>query len=217
MNGADLQKYLLELFARNEVELEPDEDDWLVTEGEFPAIRATWTARAGDTPGRLDVDIVLSEEQRIEEIFRGQGTGDAECRDALRRFEEHALPMLLAACWYVTDERKLRIEAWDIGIRSWDVFIGAPSIHDAEHSREVPAPVHEAVAAAIKNAGLTPQLHWLSVFHARDEDGAVRCEVTLDNEPWGHGTSALRDADWSSMPAGAHTVRWLMMLDVRDY
>lgn len=201
MNGPALQRYLLDLFNRFDVELEPDEDDWLVTDGDFPAIRATWHADIG----RLDVDIVLDEERRIEESFAGT-TAD----DALKAFEDQALYMLLAACWYVTDERKLRIEAWDIGIRTWDVFIGPPSLRGTD---AVPAAAFEAMATAIRTAGLEPALHWLSFYFARDAEG-VRCQVTLDNEPWAAGTTALAAVAW---PEGQYVVRWLTTLDVRDY
>ncbi len=42
MDSAALQKQLLRLFERHDVELDPDEDGWLVTDGDFPAIRAEW-------------------------------------------------------------------------------------------------------------------------------------------------------------------------------
>ena len=42
MDSASLQKYLLRLFERHDVELDEDEDGWLVTDGDFPAIRAGW-------------------------------------------------------------------------------------------------------------------------------------------------------------------------------
>ena len=124
MDSAALQKYLLRLFERHDVELEADEDGWLVTDDDFPAIRAEWHEGSAGEPGRLDVDVVLSEERRIEESFTGIGRGDVGCRDALHTFEQNVFHLLLAACWYVTDDRKMRITAWDIGVRTWDVFIG---------------------------------------------------------------------------------------------
>ena len=61
MDSAALQKYLLRLFERHDVELEADEDGWLVTDGDFPAIRADWHEGVAGEPGRLDVDVVLGE------------------------------------------------------------------------------------------------------------------------------------------------------------
>ena len=40
MDSAALQKYLRQLFERHGVELDADEDGWLVTDDDFPAVRA---------------------------------------------------------------------------------------------------------------------------------------------------------------------------------
>jgi Family of unknown function (DUF6348) len=213
MDSAALQKYLLRLFERHDVELEPDEDDWLVTDDDFPAIRASWHEGVSSEPGRLDIDIVLSEERRIEESFFGFGAGDAGCRDALQNFERNAFHVLLAACWYVTDDRKMRITAWDIGVRTWDVFIGPFTLRgDGEMS--VPAEVMDAVEAALKREALAPELHWLRLTHRHAADGS-RCEALFDNEPWTAGTLALDSVAW---PNGTdYSASCFVMLDVRDY
>jgi hypothetical protein len=216
MDGAALQKYLLQLFERHGVELDADEDGWLVTDGDFPAIRAEWHEGAAGESGRLDVDVVLSEERRIEESFAGIGGGDTGCRDALRAFEQNAFHVLLAGCWYITDERRMQIVAWDIGIRTWDVFIGpftlrGVDITDMDMLEQVPA----LIEAALKRDVLTPELHWLRLVQHRAADGAMRCEVSLDNEPWAAGTQAVASAAWPA--AGDYSARCCMLLDVRDY
>lgn len=213
MDSAALQKYLLRLFERHDVELEPDEDGWLVTDDDFPAIRAIWHEGAAGEPGRLDVDVVLSEERRIEESFVGFGGADTGCRDALRTFEHNAFHLLLAACWYVTDDRRMRITAWNIGVRTWDVFIGPFTVRgDGEMS--IPAEAIEAIEAALKREALTPELHWLRLTHRHAPDDA-RCEALLDNEPWTAGTLALDAIAW---PAGSdYSASCFILLDVRDY
>ena len=216
MDSAALQKYLLQLFERHGVELDADEDGWLVTDGDFPAIRAEWHEGAAGESGRLDVDVVLSEERRIEESFAGIGGGDAGCRDALRAFEQNAFHVLLAGCWYITDDRRMQIVAWDIGVRTWDVFIGpftlrGVDITDMDVLEQVPA----LIEAALKRDVLTPELHWLRLVQQRAADGAVRCEVSLDNEPWTAGTQAMASAAWPA--AGDYGTRCFMLLDVRDY
>ncbi len=217
MDSAALQKYLLRLFERHDVELQPDEDGWLVTDDDFPAIRAQWHAGAAGAPGRLDVDVVLSEERRIEESFAGVGEGEAGCRDALHTFEHNVFHLLLAACWYVTDDRKMQITAWDIGVRTWDVFIGPFSVRGAEPA-DLPmlAAALPAIEAVLKRESLTPELHWLRLVHQHAADGTMRCEALLDNEPWTAGTLALDSIAW---PAAAHdySARCFVMLDVRDY
>jgi hypothetical protein len=213
MDSAALQKYLLRLFERHDVELDPDEDGWLVTDGDFPAIRAKWHEGVPGEPGRLDVDVVLSEERRIEESFVGFGGGQAGCRDALQTFEQNAFHLLLAACWYVTDDRRMRITAWDVGVRTWDVFIGPFNVR-GDGELIVPAEAMDAVEAALKREALTPELHWLRLTHrhARDE---ARCEALFDNEPWTAGTLALDAVAW---PDGAdYSASCFVLLDVRDY
>ena len=217
MDSAKLQKYLLRLFERHDLELEPDEDGWLLTDGEFPAIRAQWHEGSAGEPGRLDVDVVLSEERTIEESFAGIGADEAGCRDALHAFEQTAFHLLLAACWYVTDDRKMRITAWDIGVRTWDVFIGPFVLRGASQSTPtMPADALIAIEAALKREALTPQLHWLSLAHRHVADGSARCEALLDNEPWTIGTLALDSVPWPHSTDG-YTARCLLLLDVRDY
>jgi hypothetical protein len=217
MDSAALQKYLLRLFERHDVELEADEDGWLVTDDDFPAIRAEWHEGGGDEPGRLDIDVVLSEERRIEESFAGIGSGDTGCRDALQTFEQNAFHLLLAACWYVTDDRKMRITALDIGVRTWDVFIGPFTLRGTdEDTLVIPADALAAIETAVKREALTPELHWLRLVHRHSVAGDSRCEALLDNEPWTAGTLALDSVAW---PASEHaySARCFMLLDVRDY
>lgn len=211
MNDIALQQYLRRLFADHDVELEADEDGWLMTDGDFPAIRGTWHAGAAGQPGRLDIDVVISEDRHIEESFAGYGDGDAACQQALAAFVEQGLHPLLAACWYVTDDRQMRIENWDIGIRSWDVFHGRTGLRG---QLEVPEAARQALAQAIQRQSLTPELHWVRVFYVRGEDGGVNAEASLDNAPWPEGTSALTSVAW---PAHSGAARWLTLLDVRDY
>lgn len=213
MNDAALQQFLLRLFERHEVELEPDED-WLMTDGDFPAIRASWHDGAAGAPGRLDVDVVIGEERRIEESFAGNGLGEAACRDALDGFERSALPVLLAACWYVTDERRLQLASWEIGVHSWDAFIGPCRVRGAEV--DAPAEATAVLAEALRNASLAPQLHWVRWFGRRAADGALAVEVLLDNEPWPAGQRALAGLSWPAADT-AYSMQALLMLDVRDY
>jgi hypothetical protein len=217
MDSSALRKYLRRLFAQHEVALEADDDEWLVTDGDFPAIRASWHVGGADAPGRLDVDVVLSEERRIEESFAGVGGADVGCRDALHAFEQNVFHVLLAACWYVTDDRKLQISAWDTGVRTWDVFAGPFGVRGAgDVAAIVPADTMTLVEAALKRVVLTPELHWLRLVHRHGDDGGACSEASLDNEPWAAGTLALDAAAWPSTGSG-YSARCFVMLDVRDY
>lgn len=214
MDNVTLQKQLLRLFERHDVELDTDEEGWLVTDGDFPAIRAQWHEGSAGEPGRLDIDVVLGEERRIEESFAGVGGGDAGCRDALHTFEQNVFHLLLAACWYVTDDRKMDIAAWDIGVRTWDVFIGPFNVRGAE-AANMPADALVSIEAALKREALTPELHWLRLVHSHAAAGDSRCEALLDNELWTAGTLALTSVAWPH--AGDYSARRFMLLDVRDY
>lgn len=211
MDDLAIQQFLRRTFERHEIELETDED-WLVTEGDFPAIRAHWVDGAAGQPGRLDVDVVLDEERRIEDSFAG-----ADAREALEAFVQQALHPLLAACWYATDERQLRIEAWEIGVRTWDVFAGSFTLR-GQGAEALAAPVDalDAVADALRRESLTPELHWLRLFASRTAAGVVRVEALLDNEPWSAGTQALAALTWPTHTQN-YSAQALILLDVRDY
>jgi hypothetical protein len=217
MDTAALQQYLMRLFERHDVDLDADEDGWLVTDDDFPAIRAEWHEGSSGEPGRLDVDVVISEERCIEESFAGVGGADAGCRDALDTFERSAFHLLLAACWYVTDDRKMQITAWEIGVRTWDVFISPFMLRGVQHDAvSMPTDAITAIETAMQREALTPELHWLRLVHRHGADGDLRCEALLDNEPWTAGTLALDSVAWPST-IGEYSARYFVMLDVRDY
>ncbi|QEE25263.1 hypothetical protein CS053_12755 [Rhodanobacter glycinis] len=216
MDSAALQKYLLRLFERHDVELEADEDGWLATDGDFPVVHAQWHEGTAGEPGRLDIDVVLSEERCIEESFAGHGTGKDACMNALHAFEQSAFHPLLAACWYVTDDRKMTITAWEFGVRTWDVFIGPFALHGADITdMEVLEQVPSAIKAALEREALTPELHWLRLMYRRTAEGEARCEVLLDNEPWATGTLVLTALAWPQ--EGDYSAHGFVVLDVRDY
>jgi Family of unknown function (DUF6348) len=213
MNGHAMQADLIRLFERHDVELELDED-WLVTDGDFPAVRATWVEGTQDMPGRLDVDVVISEERHIEESFAGNGHGDAGARDALKAFERNVLYVLLAACWYVTDDRRIQLQSWDLGIRSWDVFVGPLTF--SRDDVAAPDGLLSGLQDALRNESLSGELHWIRLFHRRADDGSVVNEALLDNQPWPGGDLLLNQLAWPSTEKG-YSARCFVALDIRDY
>ena len=212
-NFETLQTELLHLFERHEVELEVDED-WLVTDGDFPAVRASWHEDGAGTPGRLDVDVVISEERHIEESFAGNGGGIAGLRDALSAFERNVLHVLLAACWYVTDDRRIQLQSWDLGARTWDVFVGPLTF--SRDNVTAPEGLLPALQDALRNESLSGQLHWIRLFRRREDDGSVVAEALLDNESWPGGDRLLGQLNWPSTDKG-YSARCFIALDIRDY
>jgi hypothetical protein len=214
MTSEKLHGQIARLFERHEVELERDED-WLLTDGDYPALRAHWQdAPAPGQPGRLDIDLVLDEDRGLELSYAGDGQGEAGWRDALDRFTRSDLPVLLAACWYVTDERKLDLAQWELGLRQWDAFIGRFAVEGADIA--VPPGVLAGVADALQGESLAPRLHWIRLFLRRAADGTLATEVLLDNAPWPAGDRVLAAQAWPEATA-AYDVRNLIALDVRDY
>jgi hypothetical protein len=213
MNGHAVQTDLLRLFERHGVELELDEE-WLMTDGDFPAVQASWQAGTEAEPGRLDVDVVISEERHIEESFAGHGPGDVGTRDALKAFERNVLHVLLAACWYVTDDRRIQLQSWELGIRTWDVFVGplAFSRDDVAAPEGLLPGLHDA----LRNESLSGELHWIRLFHRRADDGLVVAEALLDNQPWPAGDRLLSGLAWPSTEQG-YSARCFIALDIRDY
>jgi hypothetical protein len=209
MSGpTDLQHRLMQLFEPHQVPLVADEE-WLLTDGDFPAVRASWHAgAAAGEPGRLDIDVVLDEARHIE--LSHAGTGAAPLRDALDRFASADLPALLAACWYVTDDRTLELASWELGVRSWDVFLGRPQL---EGVTAPPATLAPALRDALAGEGLRPQLHWARLLLRRGADGSTASEALLDNEPWPAGDRLLA----ALALAPGQGLRQFVMLDVRDY
>ncbi len=191
MDDAALQSALRRLFARHEVELEPDE---------------------GGERGRLDVDVVVAEHRCIEDSFAG-----ADAREALGAFEQSSFHLLLAACGYLTDDRRMRIAAWDIGVRTWDVFVG-PRVTRPCVAEPPPMPAAAALALqqSVTQLSLAPQLHGIHLLHRRAGDGVATHEALLDGEPWTAGTAMLAASAWPELPPDT-SARQLVLLDVRDY
>lgn len=213
MNPQALQSELLHLFESHGVELEADEE-WLVTEGEFPAVSAQWQPPAAGAPGWLDLDVVISEERQIEVSFPGHGEGQSGIREALQAFEREALPVLLASCWYVTDDRRIDLQSLDLGLRTWDVFAGHPQL--SPEGVAAPEGWWTALADALRQESLSAELHWLQIFQRRDAAGQLTREVLLDNEPWSRGEQALAALDWPAAGTVA-SFRSFVALDIRDY
>ncbi|RDS78898.1 hypothetical protein DWU98_20475 [Dyella monticola] len=213
MNNTIVQAKLLHLFERHDVTLELDEE-WLVTDGDFPAVRGSWHEGAEGAPGRLDVDVVISEERHIEESFAGHGVGEVGIRDALKGFERNILYVLLAACWYVTDDRRIQLQSWELGVRTWDVFVGPLTF--TRDDVAAPDGLLSGVHDALRNESLSGELHWIRLFYRRADDGSVMAEALLDNQPWPGGDRLLSQLSWASTEQG-YSARCFIALDIRDY
>jgi Family of unknown function (DUF6348) len=209
-----IQAFLLQLFARHGIELEVYEE-WLIADGDFPAIRGFWNEGKGDEPGRLDIDVVLDEERRIEESFPGIGRGETGCLDALEVFARNDFHVLLAACWQVADDRQLTLRPLDIGGRIWEAYVGHFALRGIDALPEtLTSRLLEAIEDTLGAFRLEPELHWIRFFYGND-NGDVRVEALMDNELWPKGEKALTALPWPKHDA-AYSARGLIALEPRD-
>src|SRR3546814_3884290 len=86
----------------------------------------------------------------------------------------------------------------DLGVRTWDVFIGPFSARGAD-AGSMPDEALASVEAALKREALSPELHWLRLVHSHAADGDSRCEALLDNELWTAGTPARSEEHTSEL------------------
>jgi hypothetical protein len=91
LNQSVVSQALCDLLTRHGLDC-TREQEWIVPNGQLPAIRAQWHSR--ETSGRLDVQVLLEKGRVIEECFAGIGTGRSGFADALNNFMLIQLPQL---------------------------------------------------------------------------------------------------------------------------
>ena len=172
---------------------------WLVTDHGFPAMRGNWLHQVGNQDiGRLDVQVLLKNEQMIDESFAGLGDGEERYGDALQNFELGSLPVLLSALWGMGQDKVL-VETWSSEAAAWTVHVGE-YVTRCLGPEEVgfPPDLVDVLKEALMRGELEPGRHWLRTFYSNTGAGDPVVEVLLDNEKWLPGELAVMTAEWSS-------------------
>jgi hypothetical protein len=113
-NQSAVMEALSELLRRHGLDC-AREKEWIVPNGQLPAIRAKWHPRV--TTGQLDVQVLLEKGRIIEESFIGIGTGAPGLADALKNFMINSLHVLLSSLWDIKDDQQVLSEKWQVGGR----------------------------------------------------------------------------------------------------
>jgi len=202
------QAWLHQLFERHGLACTLHED-WVVPHGEFPAVRGTW--HAGDTHGRLDVQVLVREGLLIEESFGGIGAGDTGLADGLQNFTINSFHPLLSALWHQHDPEQVEAETWTTAGRRYNAFIG--NIGRRTNTAETPSPPTDLLArleTAVRHEPLDGDLHWFR-FCVAHINGEFTWEALKDNEPWPAGVSALQACSWHT-GEGFYSARLFIVL-----
>jgi hypothetical protein len=202
------QAWLLELFKRHGL-VSTVHDEWVLPNANLPGIRGTW--HPGETHGRLDMQVLVRDGVLIEECFGGFGVGDFGLADGLQNFTINSFHVLMSALWAHHDPEQVESEAWNVGSRRFDVFIGNVGTRgSAGVAPSMPAGMMTTLEDAIRHESLERDLHWFR-FYVGHVKGEFTFEALKDNEPWAAGESALASCGWTPTDK-FYSARLFMML-----
>lgn len=188
-------------------------EDWCVPNGVLPAIRTVWVAGETAGTGRLDVEVVLSDERRLTECFAGIGKSPEEQQqDALQNFIMSSFHVLLAALWGRVDAEQVNVATWTIDGTPWTAYIGGFSRRlSVGIDIELPDGYLEQITQAIQQAPLEHDSHWCRTFFCNIGSQKRIHEALLDNEQWATGEEMMKNVAWP-VSEGFYSVRNFLVL-----
>jgi Family of unknown function (DUF6348) len=208
INQSAVSEALSELLSRHGLD-GAREQEWIVPNGQLPAIRALWHPR--ETSGRLNVQVLLEKGRVLEESFAGRGTGRSGFADAMNNFMLNSLHVLLAALWGIKDDEQVLIEKWEIGGKQFTAYIGNFGRRASEPIKvPVPKDLFETIQSLICHEFLPGGIHWFRFFFAAVA-GQHTYEALKNNEPWETGLAGLKGIVWPET-AGYYSVRNFIVL-----
>lgn len=208
-NQSAVSEALWELLSRHGLDCAMEEQEWVVPNGQLPAIRALWHPR--ETSCRLNVQVLLEKGRIIEECFVGIGTGRSGFADALNNFKINSLHVLLASLWDIKEDQQALCENWEIGGRQFTAYIGNFGRRASGGIRvEVPKDLFETIQNRICHEYLPGKVHWFRVFFCNLK-GQHTYEALQDNEPWEAGLAGLKEITWPETD-GYYSVRNFIVL-----
>jgi hypothetical protein len=192
--AVDLGDILAEIFRGHGIECSRVQDAWLAPNDELPAIRALWLP--GDQVGHLDVQVLLPDGSIIDEAFAGLGDGEQGLADALQNFVSSSLHVLLAGLWGIIEEGQLDIEEWQIGDRSYSLYLGNYAIRSFQ-TQEIDPPdqLFQIAEQMIRSEQPPSEISWYRFYMANLRSGHSY-EVLRNNEAWHAMNAQMPNVDW---------------------
>ena len=185
-------------------------NDWVVPNGELPAIRGTWFPR--ETGGRLDIEILLKDERMMVECFAGLGNGGAGLVNGFTNFTANSLHPMLAAIWGVENEEQVTTESWQVGGKNYTAYLGGLGQRTSQgYTPKLPPNLFDSIEALIKSTSMEHRIHWIRHFFCNISPEQQVYESLLDNDVWEAGEENLKELDWHK-PETFYSVRHFMIL-----
>jgi len=193
MEPVSLSKQIEQLFVAHEVPVEV-EGEWIVPNGELPAIRSTWFPR--EESGRLDVEVLLPDERIVHECFAGIGAGQEGIKDALENFCINTFHVLLSALWHADVAEQATLETWHIQGKEYSVHIGNIGTRGSAGTEPAIAEgLLEAIEKAVKSSAIDHKIMWYRCFfYNLNEEHTF--EALINNEVWDTGLEELQSLPW---------------------
>lgn len=212
MEPVSLKSQMADLLTAREIVFD-EEGEWLIPNGELPAIRTSWFA--GENSGRLDVEVLLQDNRIIHESFGGLGQKEAGIQDAMNSFVLNAFPVLLAAFWNLNDTEQVTSKELLASGKLYNAYIGGISFRGSvEADASIPEGYVEFVETAIRNETALLGTHWFRTFFCNVAEQHT-VEALTNNEPWTAGIEALNNLTWEKSP-GFYSVRQFIVLREKE-
>jgi len=168
------------------------QDDWLLPNGEFPAIRAEW--HPGSQSGIIFV--MVNENTFVEQSFAGVGTDFDSLTQAFYEFVIGSFHVFLAAFWTNVILDRVQVERWVIGKQIFQIYAGVFFKQSSdEFSVIVPDGLIASIEMALKNESLNGDFHCIQTFVCNMGKHQV-FEAKLDSKVWEAGTKCLSGYNW---------------------
>ena len=186
---------LKELLESHGLEVEV-KGDWLLPNGELPAIHAHWDADASENVGQLGIEILYdTQKETIIEQFGGFGEREVQLLKAFENFSLNSLHLFLALFWNNSTEQ-VRRESWKIGDEEYIAYIGDLAITSVGNDEiEIPESYESLIKELIVEESLHHKFHWFG-FYANNSYDIY--SSSFDNTPWEKGVDGLKSLDWET-------------------
>lgn len=177
-------------------------DEWVVTGGDFPAMRGEIHNHREAVNGHsvmLQIDVALGGDQVIQECFAGIGASKRDAiKNALENFSQNSLHVFLAALWDCAEPSQVSIEDWGIGDQSWKVAIGNFGIRSF-HKRpvEIADGAFALIERLVRALDLNGEIFWVRTFFCNLNATDRVSEALLNNDMWKEAQDAIMSLPWA--------------------